>query len=100
MTENVYSRLVDHMFTLEMEYTLTKEGLENIFKENLSPLEAEVFLAFPTRVIPLQPVSVDEIIDKVDIPGDELDNMLDNLSKRGLLFSGKTKEGKKGYCEG
>jgi NAD-dependent dihydropyrimidine dehydrogenase PreA subunit len=97
MTEDIYQRLEDHLFTLGQEYT-PKEGLEEILRENFTPLEAEVALALPAKVMPLQPVGVDAIIDKVNLPRKELVDILERLSGRGLLFSGKTKEGQKGYA--
>ncbi len=97
MTEDIYQRLANHLFTLGSEYH-PKEGLEEILRENFTPLEAEVALALPTKVMPLQPVGVDDIIGKVNLPGKELVDILEGLSGRGLLFSGKTKEGKKGYA--
>ncbi len=97
MTEDVYQRLANHLFTLGMAYR-PREGLEEILRENFTPLEAEVALALPTKVMPLQPVGVDGIIGKVNLPRQELVDILEGLAGRGLLFSGKTEEGKKGYA--
>ena len=97
MTEDVYKRLAYHLSTLGMGYPL-REDLEGILRENFSPEEAEIALAFPTRVAPLQPVGVDDIIGKVGLPRTELAEILERLSQRGLLFSGKTKDGEKGYA--
>jgi len=97
MADDIYSRLANHLFLLGVEYD-QKEGLEALLRETYTPLEAEVALALPTKVMPLQPVGVDEIIDKVDLPREELVDILENLSERGLLFSGTTKDGKKGYA--
>ncbi|MCD4716805.1 MAG: 4Fe-4S binding protein [Desulfobacterales bacterium] len=94
---DVYERLAQHLSCLGMGYPPT-ETLIEILKENFSPKEAEVALAIPTRVIPLQPVSVDEIIGKVDLSRAELVDVLEELSQSGLLFSGKTKNGEDGYA--
>jgi len=74
------------------------EDLEEILRTNFSPLEAEVALAIPTKVIPLQPTGIDEIIGAVNLPRTELEEILEGLLQRGLLFSGNTKDGKKGYA--
>jgi NAD-dependent dihydropyrimidine dehydrogenase PreA subunit len=74
------------------------EDLEEILRTSFSPLEAEVALAIPTRVIPLQPTGIDEIIGAVNFPRPELEEILEGLLQRGLLFSGNTKDGKKGYA--
>jgi NAD-dependent dihydropyrimidine dehydrogenase PreA subunit len=73
------------------------EDLEEILRANLSPREAEVALALPTRVIPLQPIGIDEIMEAVRVPEAELEDILEGLLQKGLLFSGKTKDGRKGY---
>ena len=99
MTEkrDVYERLSRHLSTLGMGYPPTETLLE-ILKENFTPREAEVALAIPTKVIPLQPVSTDEIIGKVDLSETELIDILEDLSERGLLFSAETEDGKEGYA--
>jgi ferredoxin/DNA-binding MarR family transcriptional regulator len=95
--ENIYSRLAHHLFALGMGYP-AREGLEAILKENFTPLEAEVALALPNDLIPLQVVGVDEIIDRVNLSREQLVSILDSLSQRGLIFSAKTPEGEKGYA--
>jgi ferredoxin len=74
------------------------QDLEEILRANFSPMEAEVALAIPTRVIPLQPTGIDAIVKAVRIPREKLEGILEGLSQRGLLFSAKTKDGKKGYA--
>jgi len=91
-TKDVHERLAQHLSLLGMGYPPT-EDLVEILKENFKPVEAEVALAIPTGVIPLQPVSVDKISGRIDIPEKELMNILDELSQRGLLFCGKTRRG-------
>jgi ferredoxin len=74
------------------------QDLEEILRANFTSMEAEVALALPTGVIPLQPAGIDEIMGAVGLPREELEGILEGLSQRGLLFSGKTKDGKKGYA--
>ena len=96
MTGDVYQRLANHFYTLELEYPL-REGLPEVLREMYTPQEAEVLLALPAKIIPLQLVGVDEIIGRVNLPRKELLDILERLSGRGLLLAGKTKEGEKGY---
>jgi Fe-S-cluster-containing hydrogenase component 2 len=74
------------------------EDLTEILKESLSPMEAEVALAIPNGVIPMQPVPVDEISSGVNLQREDLLEILESLSQRGLLVSGQTKDGEKGYA--
>jgi NAD-dependent dihydropyrimidine dehydrogenase PreA subunit len=75
-----------------------KNELLEILKENFTPLEAEVALALPTRVIPFEPAPIDEIEPPPQLSRHELEKVLSNLAQRGLLFSKKLKEGKTGYA--
>jgi NAD-dependent dihydropyrimidine dehydrogenase PreA subunit len=97
MKEKIYNDLANHLFDLEMAFP-RQEGLEEILKENFSPMEAEIALAFPNNDIPLQPVGVDDIMGNLSLPKEELVDILEKLSEKGLLFSGKTKDGEKGYA--
>ena len=94
---DAYERLARHLSLLGMGYPPT-EDLVEILRENFSPAEVEVALAIPTRVIPLQPVNVDEINSRVHLNRTELSAMLESLSERGLLFSSKIGDGDKGYA--
>jgi NAD-dependent dihydropyrimidine dehydrogenase PreA subunit len=96
-TKDIYQQLADHLSSLGMGYP-PNEDLEEILRGNFSPGEAEVALALPTRVIPLQPAGIDDIMEAVHLPRAELEDILESLSQKGLLFSGKTKNGKKGYA--
>lgn len=97
MTQDVHERLALHLSTLEMELPYRKE-LVDILRENFTPTEAEVALALPTKVIPIQPVGVDDITGEIDLPREELVTTLESLAGRGLIYSGRTIEGEKGYA--
>ena len=97
MSDDVYKRLAKHLSSLGMGYP-EKEELLEILRENFTPLEAEVALAIPTRVIPFEPAPVSEIIPPQDISREELESILSNLAQRGLLFSKKMKDGSMGYA--
>ena len=96
-TIDIYKQLAGHLSTLGMGYP-PHEALEEILRANFTPVEAEVALALPTRVIPLQPIGIEEIMSAVDLPRVELEDILEGLSQRGLLFSGKTDDGETGYA--
>ena len=95
--KDVYERLAEHLSRHGMGYPFRDE-LVAILKENFSPEEAEVALAIPTRPVPLEPVEVDEIRKNMDLPGEKLAEILESLSGRGLLYSGRTDKGRKGYA--
>jgi len=90
-------KLCTHLSYLGMGFPATKE-LEKILEESFTPKEARVALALPTKVAPLNPVSVEDISKEIYLPHDELSKTLENLSSRGLLYSGLTAQGKKGYA--
>ena len=75
-----------------------RDDLIDILVENLTPWEAEVALAIPTGVIPMTPVSPKDISPNIDLPLAELIRALDELTGKGMLFSGKTETGEKGYA--
>lgn len=97
MGDDIYKRLAKHLSALGMGYP-EKEELMEILTENFTPLEAEVALAIPTKVIPFEPVSVAEIAPHLKLPKKELESILSNLSHRGLLFSKKMKDRSIGYA--
>jgi Pyruvate/2-oxoacid:ferredoxin oxidoreductase delta subunit len=94
---DVYQRLAQHLSTLGMGYPV-REALLEILKENLTPAEAEIALAFPTNRIPLSPVGIEEIAKRAALPRNELGTVLEGLTRKGFLFAGKTPEGEKGYA--
>ena len=96
-TENVYTKLAEHLSCLGMGYPF-REELVAILKENFSPQEAEVALAIPTKPVPLQPVEVDEILKGMDMPREKLVEILETLSRKGLLYSGRTDKGDEGFA--
>ena len=95
--QTIYEKLAFHLCTLGMGMPLNEDLIE-ILKECLSPNEAAILLLFPTRVAPLESASIDEISQNSHLPREELIKELENLTERGLLFTGKTVEGTKGYA--
>ncbi|MFH1349640.1 MAG: 4Fe-4S binding protein [Pseudomonadota bacterium] len=96
-TQDIYEKLSQHLSLLGMGYPIS-EDLIVILKELFSPLEAEVALAIPNKVIPLEPAGVDDISSRVNLPREKLVDILEQLLQKGLLFTGKTKDGEKGYA--
>jgi NAD-dependent dihydropyrimidine dehydrogenase PreA subunit len=94
---DVYERLGEHLSHLGMGYPL-REDLIEILRQNFTPQEAEVALALPTKVIPLQPVGIEEILTGIDLSMQELVHILEDLVQKGLLYCAKTKDGKRGYA--
>lgn len=97
MAEEVYNKLANHLSSLGMGYPQKEELLE-ILHENFTPLEAGVALALPTKVIPFETCPAEEIASRINLPREELEEILSNLSHRGLLFSKRMKDGRMGYA--
>src|SRR3972149_11514180 len=97
MGEDIYKRLARHLASLGMGYPQKEELLE-ILTENFTSREAEVALAIPTETIPFEPAPVSKIAPHLNIPQDELEQILSNLAQRGLLYSKRMKGGKMGYA--
>lgn len=97
MNDNVYGKLAKHLSSLGMGYP-EKEELLEILRENFTPQEAEVALAIPTETIPFKPAPVSKIAPHLNIPKDELEQILSNLAQRGLLYSKRMKDGEMGYA--
>ena len=97
MSDEVYRKLGKHLSALGMGYP-DKDELIVILEASFSPFEARVALAIPTAVIPLEPVSVEQIAAALGMRIDEVSPVLENLAHRGLLFSGRTRDGSRGYA--
>ena len=94
---DIYKRLADHLSKVGMGYP-EGDALLEMLQENFSPREAEVAMALPTGLIPLFPATVEEIAGRIAIERGELESALERLAARGLLYSGKTSTGAKGYA--
>jgi len=95
--QDVYIRLGEHLSRLGMGFPFT-EDLIDILRENYTALEAEVALAIPNRVIPMKPVGIDEIQMKGSLTTKKLEEVLEHLYEKGLLYCGVTEDGEKGYA--
>jgi Pyruvate/2-oxoacid:ferredoxin oxidoreductase delta subunit/predicted transcriptional regulator len=80
-----------HLSSLSMNYPPRKELLD-LLKENFSEDEAEVALAIPSKQIPFKGIIMEEISNKTNLSSNQLKNILNSLTERGLLFSYKDKD--------
>jgi len=95
--DDVFKKLAEHLLSLGMGYP-PGEFLDLILRDNFTPLEAEVALAIPNRIIPLQTVPIEEIAKSTDLTKDDLEKTLENLVQKGLIYAGLTEDGQKGYA--
>jgi Fe-S-cluster-containing hydrogenase component 2 len=97
--QNVYKKLEEHLSRLGMGYP-PSEDLVAILKETFTELEAEVALAIPDRVIPMQPVGIEKIQERItsELAREKLVETLERLYEKGLLYRGDTEDGEKGYA--
>jgi len=75
-----------------------REELVAILKENFSPREAEVALLLPAEGPPLEPLPVAEAAARGAISEEEVGATLEELARRGLVYSGRTAGGEAGYA--
>jgi ferredoxin len=94
---DIYEKLARHLSALGMGYPV-KEELIEILKENFTAQEAEVALAIPNTPTPLQPVEVKDILAGIPLSRKALVAHLERLAHKGLIFSGTTQGGERGYA--
>jgi hypothetical protein len=97
MTPDPYTQLARHLHALGMGYPL-KDDLVDILRANFGPAEAEVALALPNTRIPLELATADEVAANLGRPVGEVADVLEELTRRGLLFSGCFDDGQPGYA--
>jgi len=85
------------MQNLVMGYPYTDEILD-LLKEMFSPLEAEIALAIPNDLLPLQVAPLEAILERTSLPEDTVRKTLDSLAMRNLIYASKTPEGMPGYA--
>lgn len=95
--EDVYSRLADHLKDLIMGYPFN-DALIDLLKETYNPVEAEVAIAIPNDLPPLEVVDMATIAARSALPEGVVAEALDSLSDRNMLFTATTKDGSKGYA--
>lgn len=94
--EDVYLRLANHLKDLTMGYPYN-EALIDLLKEMFNATEAQVTLAIPNNLQPLEVVDVDTIAARSDLPRATVAEVLESLAGRNRLYTATTTTGAKGY---
>ena len=95
--QDLFNRLAIHMEHLTMGYPYTEE-LIDLLKEMFSPAEAQVALAIPNDLAPLQVVSMENICARTDLPLPAVAEALESMAERNILFTAPVKDGSTGYA--
>lgn len=95
--EEIYTRLAEHLENLIMGYPFS-EALIDLLKETYTPVEAQVALAIPNHLLPLQVVDVETIIQKSELPKHAVLAALKSLSEKNIIYSSPTRESGEGYA--
>jgi len=94
---DIYMRLAKHLEDLIMGYPYN-EALIDLLKEMFNPVEAEVALAIPNTLEPLEVVSPQIIAARCDLPESTVTEALLSLSSRHMLYSRQTEQGDTGFA--
>jgi len=93
----IYIRLAQHLEKLIMGYPFN-EALLALLAEMFDPTEAEVALAVPSDLAPLEVAGEEIIASRCGLPADVVAASLRSLAARGLLYSAPTPQGANGYA--
>ncbi len=94
--EDIYIRLARHLKDLIMGYPYN-EALLDLLREMFDPIEAQVALAIPNHLAPLEAVDMETIVSRSDLTREEVAGALEALSTRNMIYTGTTKTGARGY---
>ena len=94
---NIYLRLARHLEDLIMGYPFN-EALIDLLEAMYRPVEAEVALAIPNNLQPLEIIDRQTIVDRCDLPESTVDEALQSLSGRNMLYTRTTEAGETGYA--
>jgi H+/Na+-translocating ferredoxin:NAD+ oxidoreductase subunit B len=95
--QDIYHRLAKHLHDLIMGYPYS-EALPDLLKEMYSPVEAQIALAIPNNLAPLEVVDHESIAARCDLPRSTVADVLQSLSGRNMLYTRKTATGETGYA--
>jgi len=95
--QDIYLRLAKHLEDLIMGYPFN-EALTDLLKEMYTPVEAEVALAIPNNLQPLEVVDRQRIVDRCDLPESSVNEALQSLSDRNMVYTRPTATGAMGYA--
>ncbi len=93
----VYLKLAKHLEDLIMGYPFS-EALLELLAEMFTPREAQVALAIPNDLAPLEVVTEDKITSNSDLPSQTVRQTLQSLAERHLIYSRVTADGMTGYA--
>ena len=94
---DIYMRLAKHLEDLIMGYPYNP-ALIDLLKEMFNPVEAEVALAIPNNLEPLEAVSPQTIAARCDLPEPTVTEALQSLSSRNMLYTRQTEQGDTGFA--
>ncbi len=94
--EEIYIRLAKHLEKLIMGYPFS-DALIDLLKETYTPVEAQVAVAIPNHLLPLQVVDVETIVKKSELPSQTVITALKSLSEKNMIYSSSRKNGGRGY---
>ena len=95
--QDLYIRLARHLEHLIMGYPYTEE-LIDLLKEMFNPTEAQVALAIPNDLAPLEVVGIEQIAARTNLALPEVAATLESMASRSKLFTAPTKDGSMGYA--
>jgi Pyruvate/2-oxoacid:ferredoxin oxidoreductase delta subunit len=95
--QNIYDRLAKHLHGLIMGYPVNT-ALIDLLQAMYSPIEAEVALAIPNTLDPLDAVSLDEIVSAAALPRATVSEALQSMAQRNMVFTTKCEDGSTGYA--
>lgn len=95
--EDIYLVLARHLGGLVMGYPFS-DDLIALLKETYTPTEAKVACALPNDLAPLKVVDSETIAARSGIPLPQVEEALQSLSKKDMLFTKPTPLGTKGYA--
>jgi ferredoxin len=95
--KDIYLRLAKHLEDLIMGYPFN-EALTDLLKERYNPIEAEVALAIPNNLAPLEVVGLEKIVARCEMPESDVVEAVQSLSDRNMLYTRTTETGEKGYA--
>jgi len=94
--DDIYLKLAKHLQNLIMGYPFN-DALIDLLKEMFSPLEAQVALAIPHDLAPLEVTGAAAICQRADLPETTVLEALKTLSSKNMIFTTPLKEGGLGY---
>jgi len=95
--QDIYVQLAHHLEDLIMGYPYD-QNLVDLLKEMFNPDEARVALAIPNDLAPLEVVDLETIAGRSKLPEPVVSETLGSLSRKHVIFTGKTLQGDVGYA--